>query len=114
MRGFDVFCGLVIFCMTLFFISPNASQAQTPPTKAQIDHGEYLVRVVGCADCHAPKAMTPNGPVPHPMKGLSGHQADSKLSAIPNDVLGPEKWAAITNNDFTAWVGPWGVSFQQT
>jgi hypothetical protein len=26
-------------------------------------------------------------------------------------LLGPEKWAAVTNADFTTWAGPWGVSF---
>ena len=111
MRGSIFFCSLVMFCLTMAFFSPDVARAQAPPTKAQIDRGEYIVRVGGCADCHAPKTMTPNGPVPHPMKGLSGHQADTKLPAIPKDVLGPDKWAAITNGDFTAWVGPWGVSF---
>ena len=111
MRGSIFFGCLVMLCMTLFFTSPGVTQAQTPPTKAQIDHGEYIVRVGGCADCHAPKVMTPNGPAPHPTKGLSGQQADSKLPAIPKDVLGPDKWTAMTNSDFTAWVGPWGVSF---
>ncbi len=103
MRTTAFLCSMIIVCTTL--------QAQTPPTKSQIDHGEYLVRTSGCADCHAPKAMTPKGPVPHPMKGLSGHQADSKLPEIPTGVLGPDKWGAIANNDLTAWVGPWGVSF---
>jgi hypothetical protein len=26
-------------------------------------------------------------------------------------VLGPGKWAALTNDDLTAWVGPWGTTF---
>ena len=25
--------------------------------------------------------------------------------------IGPDQWGAITNNDLTAWVGPWGISF---
>jgi hypothetical protein len=30
---------------------------------------------------------------------------------IPAGALGPEAWGAIASNDFTAWGGPWGVSF---
>jgi hypothetical protein len=26
-------------------------------------------------------------------------------------MLGPGKWGAVASNDFTAWAGPWGVSF---
>ena len=44
---------------------------------------------------------------------LSGHPADAQLPPLPAGVVGaaPNQWAAITNGDLTAWVGPWGVSF---
>jgi len=79
--------------------------------KEQVKRGEYLVGFGGCGDCHTPKRMTPKGPEPDPTRLLSGHPATANLPTIPNGVVGPEKWGAITNNDLTAWVGPWGVSF---
>ncbi len=55
--------------------------------------------------------MTPQGPVPDTTRLLSGHPAGEKLAAFPGAVLGPDKWAAVTSSSFTAWAGPWGVSF---
>ncbi len=76
-----------------------------------VTRGEYLVNFGGCHDCHSPKMMTEHGPEPDPGKLLSGHQSSSKLPEIPDGVIGPDKWGALTNNDLTAWFGPWGVSF---
>lgn len=78
---------------------------------ASVKRGEYLVNFGGCHDCHTPKQMSPNGPVPDVTRLLSGHSEQSKLPAVPADLLGPDRWGAITNNDLTAWVGPWGTSF---
>jgi len=81
-------------------------------SEKQLERGRYLVTIAGCQDCHSPKVIGPHGaPVPHPMKMLSGQQADSKLPGMPDGVLGPDKWAGATNSDMTAWIGPWGVSF---
>ena len=77
----------------------------------RIARGKYLVQLGGCTDCHSPKVMSPNGPIPDPIKAFSGHQESAKLPEIPKNVLGPDKWMALTNSDLTAWVGPWGVSF---
>ena len=79
--------------------------------KAMIERGQYLVTVGGCNDCHSPKKMTPNGPVPDEARLLSGHPADEKLPPIPPNIIGPDKWGAITNNNLTGWVGPWGTSY---
>jgi hypothetical protein len=73
--------------------------------------GEYLVNYGGCHDCHTPKVMSPSGPLPDMARALSGHPAEAQLPPVPTDVLGPGKWAAVTNGDLTAWAGPWGVSF---
>ena len=51
------------------------------------------------------------GPVPDPARLLSGHPANAQLPPLPSGVIGPGKWAALTNEDFTAWVGPWGISY---
>ena len=79
--------------------------------KEQVKRGEYLSLIGGCNDCHTPKLMTPKGPVPDRARLLSGHSANAQLPPVPPGVVGPGQWAALTNSDFTAWVGPWGTSF---
>lgn len=91
----------------LFCAAVNAAQ----PDAKMVERGKYLANVGGCNDCHSPKVFTDKGPVPDEARLLSGHPAGTKLAAVPKDVLGPDKWGAITTNDMTAWVGPWGVSF---
>lgn len=76
-----------------------------------VERGQHLVTVGGCQDCHSPKVMSPNGPVPHPMKILSGHQAEAGTPAVPQGALAPDRWAAMTTGDMTAWAGPWGISY---
>jgi hypothetical protein len=78
---------------------------------AKIKQGEYLVALGGCNDCHSPKMMTPNGPVPDPKLLLSGHPAAIKLPPTPNKIIGPASWGGVFTNDLTAWSGPWGTSF---
>jgi hypothetical protein len=79
--------------------------------QSQVERGKYLVMVGGCNDCHTPKVMTPAGPAFDTTRLLSGHPADAPLAEIPQGVLGPGKWMAVTNEHLTAWAGPWGVSF---
>lgn len=73
-----------------------------------IKRGYYLVTIGACHDCHSPKIMTPAGPEPDPSRLLSGH---------PKDVPTPEvsttnpNWVLFEANHFTAFVGPWGVSY---
>ena len=90
----------------------SAVLAQPASTaKDQVKRGEYLSIVGGCNDCHSPKLMTPKGPEPDPAKLLSGHPAGATVPAIPGGMFGPGQWAALTNEHFTAWAGPWGISF---
>jgi mono/diheme cytochrome c family protein len=84
------------------------------PQRKKMDvvaRGKYLVTLGGCNDCHSPKVFTPTGPVPDSTRLLSGHPATSSLPEMPTNVLAPNKWGALASNDFTAWAGPWGVSF---
>jgi mono/diheme cytochrome c family protein len=115
MRLSSVFrCIMLAGCILGMATSASASGSERNSAKAskeQIERGRYLVTIGGCNHCHSPKAMSPKGPIPHPMKILSGHQAESKLAEIPRGSLAPDKWMAMTNGDMTAWVGPWGVSF---
>ena len=83
------------------------------PKKEQslVERGRYLVMAGGCNDCHSPKIFTPAGPIPDTTRLLSGHPEGTKLPEFPASVLGPDKWGAVGSADFTAWAGPWGVSF---
>jgi mono/diheme cytochrome c family protein len=108
-----LFYGIAV-CVVAAAAFALAASGATKPNKSsmeQVERGRYLVNLGGCNHCHSPKAMGPNGPVPHPLKTLSGHVAESNLPEIPKGVIGPDKWMGITNSDMTAWVGPWGVSF---
>jgi mono/diheme cytochrome c family protein len=90
----------------------SAALAQPAGTgKDQVKRGEYLSIVGGCNDCHSPKLMTPKGPEVDPAKLLSGHPAGVPVPAVPGGMFGPGQWAALTNEHFTAWAGPWGISF---
>ena len=84
------------------------AQADLRPS-SRVERGKYLVATIGCADCHAPKKMGPQGPEPDLARGLSGHPEGSALPAPPQLPAGP--WIATTSWDLTAWSGPWGVSY---
>ncbi len=82
---------------------------EKPIENALEDRGEYLVNIIGCADCHTPKKMTKQGPVPDMERYMMGFDSSGALPPIPEDVpLGP--WALFAG-DLTAAVGPWGTSY---
>ncbi len=94
---------------------PAASKPATPKPAAPkapslVERGKYLVMAGHCNDCHTPKKMGPQGPEPDPALLLSGHRADEKLPAPPAG-LSPAAWIAATSSSFTAWAGPWGISY---
>ena len=74
-----------------------------------IKRGEYLVKTIGCHDCHSPKTMTERGPVEIPELALSGHPAGDTLPPINTEIL-QSGWM-LMSGDLTTAVGPWGVSF---
>ncbi len=108
---------LTLFVLAAFVLAcgpqfGNQARAQKMKSKAEmVKWGEYLVNVAGCGDCHTPKIYTPMGPVPDTTRLLSGHPASEKVAPVPQGMLAPDKWVAATNGHFTAWAGPWGVSF---
>ena len=73
-----------------------------------ISKGKYLVTIGGCNDCHSPKMMTEQGPVPDPARLLSGHPANEALA--PFDTVTTKGWL-LFNMSTTAIKGPWGFSF---
>jgi hypothetical protein len=114
MRTMAIAGCVIMGLFSLLLVSESsfaAEQKGTGVKKALVERGHYLVIGGGCNDCHSPKKMTPNGPVPDEARLLSGHPADEKLPEVPPNIFGPDKWGAITNNNLTGWVGPWGTSY---
>lgn len=77
--------------------------------ESQVKWGEHLVTIGGCNDCHTPKKMTPQGPVPDESLLLSGHSAQMPKIEIDRKEI-ESKGLAVTQ-DLTEWIGPWGVSY---
>lgn len=73
-----------------------------------VTRGKYLVSIAGCNDCHSPKMMTAQGPMPDTTRLLSGHPADMPLA--PYDSTTTKNWV-LFNMMQTAVKGPWGVSY---
>lgn len=100
---------------TLIIMSCN-NQNETKPSvsgtnisrDSMIKRGEYLVTVIGCDDCHTPKKLGPQGPEPDMDRRLSGHPANMPLAKINQEEL--KSWV-LFNQNLTAFVGPWGVSY---
>jgi len=114
MRGTIYARCLIMVLSSLFIVSIvsfAAEQKGHGRNASRIERGRYLVTLGGCNDCHTPKKMTPNGPVPDETRLLAGHPYDEILPTVPPDVIGPSKWGALVNNNLTAWVGPWGTSY---
>jgi len=91
--------------------SPAQAKGGDAKKKAMIERGRWMVNLGGCNDCHTPKIFGPQGPVLDTTRLLSGAPASAKLPDIPQGVIAPDKWGALTSNDLTTWAGPWGVSF---
>jgi len=94
-------------------LQPSIAKAKPTATmkSAHIKKGMYLVNLGGCNDCHSAKVFTSMGPMPDTTRLLAGHMANGKLPQVNAAMIGPDKWGGFFNNDLTAWVGPWGVSF---
>ena len=88
-----------------------ASRAADPPKAdpRQVKHGEYMVSVMGCDDCHTNKDMGPDGPELDMKHRLSGHLEAMVMPSAPALPTGP--WAIVVAPTLTAWHGPWGTSF---
>jgi hypothetical protein len=77
--------------------------------RPSVEHGAYLVKTMGCNDCHTPWVMGPKGPEPDMARALTGHPADLVMPTAP--ALPPGPWIGVVAETNTAWAGPWGVSF---
>ena len=68
---------------------PAAVSATEPPAasslahKPNVEHGAYLVRTMGCNDCHTPWKLGPKGPEIDMTRALTGHPQDMKMPPAP-------------------------------
>jgi mono/diheme cytochrome c family protein len=91
----------------------SAKPSVQPAAKDQlVARGKYLVNIGGCHDCHSPKLMTDQGPIPDTTRLLSGHPASEKLPPFKKEDIAPYKWVLFSPG-FTAYVGTWGVTASQ-
>ncbi len=104
---------LVVFVASVGFMTLTGREAQEThqpgvPQRAAVQRGEYLVKIMGCNDCHTPWKMGPEGPEPDMTRFLSGHP--EQVGPLPR-VKSPEPflWSGFPTN--TAFSGPWGVSY---
>lgn len=111
-----VLCFVLISCVFLFSKCSDVGKEKISLPKSsfegfdsQIKWGEHLVTVGGCNDCHTPKKMTPQGPVPDMDLMMSGHP--EKMPAPVVDRKEMESKGLIVTQDLTSWVGPWGISY---
>lgn len=92
---------------------PQASSTETAaaaPAQSAVERGRYLVTTSLCHDCHTPKQMGAAGPEPDMSRMLMGHPEDVQVTT-PFVPPAGSPWLAAGNGDFTAWSGPWGISF---
>ncbi|MBX3186115.1 MAG: diheme cytochrome c-553 [Labilithrix sp.] len=77
----------------------------------RVKHGEALVRIGGCSDCHTPMAFDPKlgMPVPQMDRFLSGHP-----EGAPDPSAAPGKGdQAVIGPTFTSFRLPFGVVYAQ-
>lgn len=111
----NTFITLQIIVIALLVISQFGCTSETKEDKPMSQQemvalGKYLVTTGGCDDCHTPKIITPNGPVPDTTKRLMGFTQGQKLPAFDIKYAAPGNWIS-TESNLSAWVGPWGISY---
>ncbi len=102
------FAGALALGSLALFSAASSGQGANQGTADAVSRGEYLVKAMGCNDCHTPWKMGPNGPEMDMARMLSGHPEGLNLKP-PQSAAPP--WATSVDMTFTAWAGPWGVSY---
>jgi hypothetical protein len=87
----------------------SVAVAASPAARPEVQRGAYLVKIMGCNDCHTPLKMGPKGPEPDMTRMLTGHPAELKMPPAPD--LGKGPWMMTAAATMTAFSGPWGVSY---
>lgn len=108
---------VIVLILSLFigiFLIPDSYSEPFSDKKSkalQIERGKSLAIGNGCMHCHSPKVLTHDDLIPDPERLFSGHPSGEKLPDIPEGLIGPGKWFGLYTVGFTAWGGPWGVSY---
>ena len=105
---------ILIFTCLLNSCDHGKSDVQTadhikPSKDSLVKRGKYLVAIIGCNDCHSPKRMGANGPETNPATMLSGFPSAGPIPKVDASVI--KKGLVVFNDDLTATVGPWGITF---
>jgi hypothetical protein len=83
---------LAIAGTVLAILSMNSkAAAATAQHESQIARGEYLVKIIGCSDCHTPEGFTPK---PDASRYLAGSDVDIVIAGMGSFVpsnLTPDK-----------------------
>lgn len=109
---FTLFAALAVCAaLALGACTQGESSSQGMSQEEMIERGRHLVTVGDCSICHSPKIMTERGPVVDSSMLLAGHRADAPIPPFPAEELASGHWGTLTNPEFTAWAGPWGISF---
>lgn len=90
-------------------VTSKHSQVSFGGFNSQEEWGEPIVIVSACHDCHTPKKMTAEGPVPDSTRWLSGHPAE--MTKIEVDKKEIEGKGLIVTKDLTEWAGAWGTTY---
>lgn len=100
---------LALFAVVFLGFGRGQSTRASGSGAARVERGEYLVAVAGCNDCHTPWVMGPEGPRNDMTRMLSGHPAELRMPEPPLLADGPWSWTGSAS--FTAFAGPWGISY---
>lgn len=111
-----IIAGSVLILLTILHFTTVCSHASDKTDKSkkeelEIEKGQSLAVVHGCVFCHSPKIVDNNELVPDPERLFSGHPSGNKLPDIPEGMIGENKWFGLYTAGFTAWGGPWGISY---
>lgn len=100
---------LVLITFSKFSLSSELSEKRIK--ELEIIQGKALTVENGCIYCHSPKIQSENDLLPDPERLFSGHPEENKLPDIPEGLIGEGKWFGLYTAEFTAWGGPWGVTY---
>lgn len=92
-------------------VEKQPAVADATPKETPLQRGEYLSNILGCDDCHTPKNMTPQGPVPDMARRFMGHPAEEPFEAGDLKKAIGERFVAVFSPGMTAAAGPWGISY---
>jgi len=112
LRNLVLTISTVVFIAAAGLVTLLGGEAQeSAPGRAPghvIQRGEYLVKIMGCNDCHTPWKMGPQGPEPDMTRFLSGHPEE--IGPLPHK-MPDEPFSSSGFATNTAFSGPWGVSY---